>query len=514
MAREIELKLLVSPEHFKALRAGVRSLLPRGARLATQRLVSHYFDSPDFFLCNTGIALRVRKVGRRWIQTLKSGGVVQAGLHSRDEWESPVPGPQPDLARLVAAHPADAALRTAAGRVASLPVLHHIFVTDLRRSAVTVEHDDTAVEIALDQGVITAGEHSVAVCEAELELKKGKLDALFHFARLLRQSAPLRVERASKAERGYALLTKAGAPAPAKAKPVQLHAGMNVEEAFATCFAACVTHLQDNELGFQGAPEAEYVHQMRVAIRRLRALFGLTKGVAPETVLAPVNAELKWLAGALGPARDWYVCLHETLPPLLEAVDRQRLAALEQRAGMALEESLRAASSAVQSERYTDLMLSLAEFGASRAWRAENQELFLEPIESFAGRLLRRRHRQLLKRGSGLKEAQPRTLHALRIAAKKLRYGLEFFMSVLPEKRARPVQSALAELQDLLGSLNDAAVAEAMIAGLCSDDLSAGMQYAAGMAHGWIIARREGRLAALDKAWARFVRLRPPLRKS
>jgi CHAD domain-containing protein len=79
----------------------------------------------------------------------------------------------------------------------------------------------------------------------------------------------------------------------------------------------------------------------------------------------------------------------------------------------------------------------------------------------------------------------------VRIAAKKLRYGLEFFMTVLPAKRARAVQSALTELQDLLGRLNDAAVAEAMTARLCDDEQGAEMQRAAGLLEGWLLARSE-----------------------
>jgi triphosphatase len=510
MPQEIELKLLASPTYLKALRAAVRAMAPQGARLSTRRLASYYFDAPDSSLWSAGIALRVRKIGRRWVQTLKAGGPGQAGLHSRAEWESPVPGPQPDLARLIAAHPADAALRTAAAHVASMPALHHIFVTDFRRSALTFPLDGGGgVEIALDQGAIAVGERSVPICEVELELKGGEVGALFRLARTLRHSAPLRVGRASKAERGYALL-RDGLAAPAKAKPVHLDTAMTVDDAFAACFSACVVQLQDNEPGFNGTPEAEYVHQMRVAVRRLRALFGLMQSIVPKAVFAPISAELKWLAGALGPARDWYVFLHETLPPLSAATDRPELALLAERAELALQQGVRDADAAVQSERYTDLMLLLAEFAATRGWRAGDPELLAAPIEPFAARLLLRRHRQLLKRGAGLGQARAETRHAVRIAAKKLRYGLEFFMSVLPEKRARAVQSVLTELQDLLGRLNDAAVAETMIARLCDDGAGAEMQRAAGLLEGWLLARSERSLGALDEAWTRFTKLRPP----
>lgn len=517
MAQEVELKLLALPADLRRLRAAVRALAPQGVRLSTQRLLSHYFDTPDLGLWHAGIALRVRKVGRRWLQTLKGDGEVQAGLHSRAEWESSVPDGQPDLARLIAAHPDDAALRVAAARVASMPALHHIFVTDFRREALTLTLEDgSVVEVALDQGEISAGERSTPICEVELELKDGAVSALFALARTLQRAAPLRVGQASKAERGYALLRDERAPLPVKAKPLQLDPGMTVEDAFAACFAACITQLQGNEPGFLGTPDPEHVHQMRVALRRLRALLGLMGRVMPKSVFAAINGELKWLAGALEAARDWYVFAHETLPPIAEAAGAQSLAILSQRAGAALEEGVREAVAAVQSERYNSLMFQLGEFTATRGWRAALPESALEalaePVGSFAARLLSRRHRQLLKLGAGLGQAQPEARHAVRIAAKKLRYGLEFFMSVLPEKRARPVQSALAELQDLLGRLNDAAVAETLTARLRTDQDSPEVQLDIGMVQGWLLAQRAHHLAALDEAWARFAKLRSPVK--
>ncbi|NBS94016.1 MAG: CYTH domain-containing protein, partial [Betaproteobacteria bacterium] len=96
---EIELKLAVSPTALNRL---IRHPIWSSWRCSDSRqtLRSIYFDTANADLTAAGYALRLRRVGRRWVQTVKGGGGAGAGLHRRDEFESEVRGPQPDFTKM------------------------------------------------------------------------------------------------------------------------------------------------------------------------------------------------------------------------------------------------------------------------------------------------------------------------------------------------------------------------------------------------------------------------------
>ena len=143
-APEIELKLRVPAAAARRL-AGHRLLRGR-SRPARRRLYAVYFDTPAFDLWRQGIALRVRREGRRWVQAVKGGGAAQGGLHRRMEAEAEVPGPRPDPSRL---REGDLAGVFASARLRGL--LAPVFVTDFMRSSRVVELDDARVEVSVDQ---------------------------------------------------------------------------------------------------------------------------------------------------------------------------------------------------------------------------------------------------------------------------------------------------------------------------------------------------------------------------
>src|SRR3989304_711458 len=89
MAIETELKLRIAPEQLARLRRYALFKEHQVTRPTTRRLYNIYYDTPKLELHNSGMALRLRRAGRQWLQTLKGGGSVKAGLHQRDEWEVP-----------------------------------------------------------------------------------------------------------------------------------------------------------------------------------------------------------------------------------------------------------------------------------------------------------------------------------------------------------------------------------------------------------------------------------------
>lgn len=199
MSHEIELKLALSREGPAALR---RHPLLVGLPRVSQRLGNTYFDTPQGDLEASRMALRLRRIDGQVLQTVKTRGEGGGGLSRRGEWEWEVPGPELDLAGLAELPPAtlgDEVLTRLAPR----------FTTDFHREAWQVEHGGACIEVALDEGEITAAGRRVAIRELELELKEGDPVALWSLAEALAGSVALRPADTSKAARGGTLLAGA-----------------------------------------------------------------------------------------------------------------------------------------------------------------------------------------------------------------------------------------------------------------------------------------------------------------
>jgi inorganic triphosphatase YgiF len=200
MAVEAELKLALPPgEHDRVVHHPLLRRLASGPP-REQVLHSTYYDTPELDLLRQGVALRVRRDGERWIQTLKGGGGVSGGLHRRSEWEWPLPGAEPDYSVIndpeAAGFLADPDLR---GRIAPL------FVTEFRRTRWDLAPPGGGrVELALDLGEVRSSHGSAPISELELELKSGAVPSLYEIGIALVRDLPLTIENRSKAQRGYA----------------------------------------------------------------------------------------------------------------------------------------------------------------------------------------------------------------------------------------------------------------------------------------------------------------------
>ena len=209
MPREIELKLLINPQHIPRLWRHPLLAAHTREKLSTQQLLSIYYDTPDLVLHRNKIAVRLRRVGKRWIQTVKMEGRVAAGLHERPEWEQETTENTLDFQALP-----DTQLREFFAHERLRQSLSPIFITKFSRAGRILEWPNgDVVEFALDRGEIQAGERRAPICEVELELKSGASARLFLIAAALQQALPLQPENVSKAERGYQLASR---PAPEK----------------------------------------------------------------------------------------------------------------------------------------------------------------------------------------------------------------------------------------------------------------------------------------------------------
>ncbi|BFL82458.1 CYTH domain-containing protein [Shewanella baltica] len=203
MNAEIELKLFFLPIYQESLINKLDSLdnaVPQGKR----RLTNGYFDTPDLQLRQWDMGLRVRGYDGHREQTIKTAGQVVGGIHSRPEYNVTIQADSPDLSLFPASiWPADADL------AATQAQLTCIFHTDFYRRAWHVQIDNSVVEVALDIGEITANGQQEALCELEFELLSGDTEALLKLAIQVASVVPVRLGKASKAQRGYRLAGKA-----------------------------------------------------------------------------------------------------------------------------------------------------------------------------------------------------------------------------------------------------------------------------------------------------------------
>src|SRR3954454_13138898 len=273
--KEIEIKLELSPATLPRLKRIPLLRAPKGATRRSAE-VSVYFDTDKHKLRKKGLMLRVRRIGNRYIQTIKATG--KSGLCERDEWESGIASAEPDL---------DLARGTALEALVGRRLrrrLKPMFETRVARTVYPLSTSTGEIEFTVDRGTIAAGDRSAPLCEIELELKRGSQAELFNVARELIQAVPARLEFRSKSQRGYELLDDKG-DAPLTAELVDLVAGISTRDGFKAIGRACWRQIVGNGPALlKGDPEG--VHQMRVGLRRLRAalsLFADTPAREPQT---------------------------------------------------------------------------------------------------------------------------------------------------------------------------------------------------------------------------------------
>lgn len=520
MDREVELKLSVAPEDLKRL-LRVETVLEDGhavGRSQRKRLETTYFDTPDWRLRAEGIALRVRRDGRRTIQTVKADSRSASGLSDHLESEAPLDGAVPDPLRI-----ADEGLRAAVIEACDGAALHPVFASEIDRIVRTVAApgDGGAIELAFDSGRIRAGRRQVPVAEVELELKAGEPAELFRLARRLGGLAPVRVRLDNKASRGFRLAERLPITAVKPIRP-EIAPDANVEDAFQAIARACLAHLIANEPAVTERRDPEGVHQMRVALRRFRSAFSLFGPLVRSEASAGIEARAKDLGAVLGAARDLDIFEQEILTPAIEAFPERReafqklLDAIRRRRNAAY----RRARHVLASAAYTEFVLDAGEWIEARGWRRpddpEQDAALSRPAMEFADEALASRHRKLRKLGKRLRELEPEARHDVRKRLKRFRYAAEFLSPLTDGKRQDKAFKRMGQLQDALGVLNDRQVAGDLLDHIAGRergngagvDAAKGLDWAVGAALGWHAHAAERQLTEAMKAWKRFNKLK------
>jgi triphosphatase len=458
-AREVELKLEVPADSLHRL---ARSSLLQAARKKPSKpatLVSVYFDTDKLKLRNKGLSLRVRRIGRHHVQTIKQENGESAALFTRNEWEHQISGRQPELAVTK-----DDALRPVFSKNVRRG-LKPIFETRVRRRVYPIQIGDSEIELTVDKGKVEAGPQSSPLCELELELKRGESADLFKLARMLAEEVPVQLAVKSKAERGYELIA-GEVPEAVKAAPVALTPDCSRQAAFQAIARACLRQLVANQPAtLRGDPEG--LHQMRVALRRLRAAISLFADMLLGPQTEEMKTQFKWITQELGPARELDVFIKRVVRPVAHGkANGAGMAVLAKDLQQRREEAFARACAAVESSRFRRLVLDAACWIEAGDWTRNPDDLTRllrdQPIVDAAADELRRRWKKILKAGAQLGELDPQRRHKIRLQAKKLRYASEFFGGAFPGKKAMRRRSdfvaVLEKLQDALGDLNDIAV--------------------------------------------------------
>lgn len=547
---EQELKLHVPAATRQAVQKEVKQ------REATRiRLHAMYFDTPERELARARIAIRLRQEGNDWVQTLKMPGI---NAITRIEMNHPRPGPVLDLS-VYAGTEVEAALSAIKGELGLR------YETDVLRLLRKVRTRYGTVELAYDTGILRAGALELPISELEFELVSGRPAAIFAVARGWQQRHSLVLDPRSKSERGDALAqlaerlaeedAKAGDDlearraqaiaqfwAPRGAASVKLREDMTAPQALGRIAAECLDQIARNaavlaEVDTEGvyrAGNSEHVHQLRVGVRRLRSAWKLFEGwvaPVPDAMLQGVRTHF----AAFGANRDQDVLNETVAPALLRAgmpVIPMEAAPPEQDAQTI------AGGKAFQAwlldllEWSLDVPPALPSDGAQTIANGTPSDTAPEPAIRLEGglsvsnvkptiipmlapepdphrlrkqlaRRLHRWHSKVADQGTQFAKLDIPTRHELRKRGKRLRYSLSFAESLLPAAKLRGYRKLLSKVQDVLGEINDLAVAKDYYESCTATHPQAWF------ALGWISARLEELAVEAQKAFDALAQSKP-----
>lgn len=455
MGYEVELKLSINKSDAKKLHQIPLLVKSSVSKHSKNKLISNYFDTPDLKLLDAGIALRIRQKSGKWIQTVKLAGVANSGLHQRNEWEDCINTCHPDfsiikepfLSKVFADHDLQASLI-------------QIFRTEIMREEWLLSFDNgDQVELSVDSGFLKTNEFQEAINEIELELKAGHVARVFDIALEIQQSIPLSIQNTSKAERGYEHY-RPSVPQPCKAKFPDIDKNIDANSVFKIIVRECIDHLESNRDIVINQADIEGVHQMRVALRRLRSAFSLFEKLIKCKESQFILTEVSWLANKLGKVRDLDVLISEILPMITDySKNHDDFLIIRNEAIQTRELAHKELQEAIMSQRYHRLLLTLSSWLESERWNNKQDKSDHFKILNFAKKSLNKFYKPLGQNKQSFKDMRPEDRHKIRIAAKKLRYAIEFFYHLFPDKEVNKFIKKLAQLQDGLGKMNDVKVA-------------------------------------------------------
>jgi len=467
------------------------SLAPLGRVQVTDR----YYDTPDGHFLAASFSCRLRSQDGQILVTLKGLGGAEGGMHRRAEHEVALPSEMLNPADWPLGEARDLALELV-GEASLQPLVD---LKQIRAKRDLMDGERRVAEVSLDAVRATVGKRPTCYYEMEVELSsEGTEDDLYRVAAALQGEHGLTPEPRSKFERalsargrgsrrrqaavtpaeggvtpvGAAALTIGGAPqleeAPALPEPPSVHPDDPMSEAGRKVIFTHFMRMLANEAGTREGVDIEFLHDMRVSTRRMRAAFRIFEPFYSAKAVKRFNKGLRRTGGALGVVRDLDVLIEKaeayeaglsptdglTIQPLLES-----WRAVRDRSRLELTEYLD--SSAYR--RFVEEFRAFLETPGAHARPIPVGEPVAYQVRHIVPRLVMERYEQVRAYEPILDGAPVTTYHRLRIDCKRLRYALEFFAPLLGAGAPALIKQVTG-MQDLLGAMQDAHVAEGLIA--------------------------------------------------
>lgn len=489
---EFELKFEIASVNLKSVAAAVLE-----GKATRQRLQASYFDTAEGALAAHGIVVRLRKEGRRWVQTAKG---PTADLMERLEHNAVLPSgpagsvPALDLSRHCGT-PVGRVIDQALGLKAGdhYPGLGLLYGTDVQRITRMVACAGSVVEVALDQGRVFTDGHSQSICELEFELKQGAPHDAVVLAQQWCAGHGLWLSTIAKSMKGQRLRSAAHFGDATSAIPPKFARQATGHEMVSAVIAACLSQILPNmsELA-GGSNHPDHIHQLRVGIRRLRTalreLAGLTDAIDPawETVLVHTFR-------ALGAHRD-HSHLGLVLQPQLLAAGGPHM-----RFGDA-DSNIPDPGETVRAPDFQLALLGLVGFVHREFPKTVGKPDALKKVISLR---LDKLHKRALRDGKKFLALDEARQHGVRKHLKRLRYLIEFAAPLFATRKVKHMAGALKPVQDALGLYNDELMALQAWHAVATDDTNAWFGI------GWFTARRQPNARRCLKEIKAFSKIKP-----
>ncbi len=356
----------------------------------------------------------------------------------------------------------------------------------------------------------------MAIHQIVLGLARGSRQRRDQAAPRLTPFAPVRSTPVKALRNGRDAPRDSAASVP-RASAVHLAPAMTVQEAFAAIALNCSAHVMAAARFTGQTDDPEGIHELRVAIRRMRAALSIFQHAASAGRRFRINGELRALQRKLAAAREWDVLVDETIACLPKRLRKAR----EVRAVLKIAQAKRLAAhrtthAALRDPHCKDLLRRLHAwidsqfiYGPARL-RSQRwaPEVLSQPVSGMAADVIGSYHRKARKLAQHIGRLDVKELHRLRIRIKKLRYAIEFFASLWPGRALRRYLAALRGLQQSLGAWHDTVVASDLFARLAPAERA---EFATTPTGRWLAGRERaqreeiavlcGRLAKRKRFW-------------